>query len=272
MFVDPAPPAGHPAAIAFWNLRRGLYAGGSTVWLTTDGGHNFRVVLRARRQVTGLQAFGDRDAIVDLKRPAALRTLDGGRSWRRFQYRYNADFATPRVALGFRAGRFEFVQGLRVTSDEGASWQRRRSPCTRAVSFSAAVELVTPELGWIVCAGQPGAGQQAKAVYRTTNAGRAWRRAAGRLSWSGYVWGAAFARDGFGLIWESRGTLYLTRDGGTHWVAKPRLARPEIDFGGGGAAFGGGQAVVLLSRGDGGARLLATRNYGSTWRLMHRWR
>ena len=41
--------------------------------------------------------------------------------------------------------------------------------------------------------------------------------------------------DGFGLLWESRGTLYVTRDGGTSWLAEPKVARPEIDFGGGAA-------------------------------------
>jgi photosystem II stability/assembly factor-like uncharacterized protein len=272
MFIEPAPPAGHPAAIAFWDLQRGLFARGSTVLLTADGGRTFRRVLKAPHKITGLQAFGSREAIVDLNRPAALRTLDGGHSWAPFRYSYNADFATPQVALGFRTGRFEFVEDLRLTRDGGASWQRRNSPCTRAIANSVATELVTPRIGWIVCTGQPGAGQQPKAVYRTADAGRTWRRAKGRLSWSGYAWGTAFGRDGFGLVWESRGTLYVTRDGGDHWSAKPRLARPEIDFGGGGAAFAGGRGLVLLSRGAGAARLLATRDYGRTWRVVHRWR
>ena len=271
VFVDPAPPAGHPAAIAFWDLHRGLFARGSTVWLTTDGGRSFRVVLRTHKRITGLQAFAGRDAIVDLNRPAALRTLDGGRSWRGFRYRYTADFATTRVALGLRAGRCELVRSLRLTRDGGASWRPRQSPCAQAVAFSAAVELVTPRLGWVVCTGQPGAGQQAKVVFRTTNSGRTWLPMTGRLDWSGYVWGAAFARDGFGLIWESRGTLYVTRDGGSHWTAKTRLAMPELDFGGGGAAFAGGRGLVLLGRGGGAGRLLATADYGRTWRLVHRW-
>ena len=253
-------------------MRHGLFTRGKAVWLTTDGGNSFRVVLRTSTPIAGMQAFGRAGAIVDLRRPQALRTLDGGRTWRRFTHRFDADFATPKTGLGFRTGRFEFVRGLVLTTDGGASWQRRRSPCERFVSFAAAVELVTPRLGWIVCAGQPGTGQQLKAVYRTTDAGKTWQRAHGDLTSSGYAWGAAFARDGFGLVWESRGTLYVTRDGGGRWTPKPRFARPELDFGGGGAAFAGGRGFVLLARGSRSPRLFATRDYGNTWRLVHRWR
>jgi photosystem II stability/assembly factor-like uncharacterized protein len=271
VFVD-APPAGHPAEIAFWDMRRGLYAKGRTVSLTTDGGRTFRVVLRTRQQITGLQAYGERQAIVDVAGNRALRTSDGGRSWTTFRHRFDADFTTQQVGLGLRRGRFDLVRDLLLTRDGGASWQPRPSPCPRAVAFSAAIELVTPSVGWIVCTGQPGTGQQNKAVYKTTDTGRTWHRVDSRLSWSGYVWGTAFAADGFGLIWESRGTLYVTRDGGKRWTPQPNLAEPEIDFGGGGAAFSGGSGLVLLTRGAGAARLLATRDHGRTWRLVRRWR
>jgi photosystem II stability/assembly factor-like uncharacterized protein len=252
-------------------MRHGLFRRSKTVWLTSDGGHSFRVVLRTSTPIEGMQVFGHGGAIVDVHRPLALRTVDGGHTWRPFTHRFDADFATSRVGLGFRLGRFEFVRGLLLTRDGGTSWRPRKSPCARVVAFSAAVELVTPRLGWIVCAGQPGTGQQLKAVYRTTNAGRTWQRARGDLTSSGYAWGAAFARDGFGLVWESRGTLYVTRDGGERWTPKP-FARPEIDFGGGGAAFAGGHGFVLLTRGDSSARLFATGDFGRTWRLVHRWR
>jgi photosystem II stability/assembly factor-like uncharacterized protein len=269
--VAPAPPAGHAGVIAFWDMHRGLLSRGRAVSLTTDGGRTFRVVLRASTPVTGIQAFGRSGAVVDFRRPLSLRTLDGGRTWHPFTHRFDADFATPRIGLGFRVGRFEFVRGLVLTTDGGRSWQRRESPCARYVSFSAAIELVTPRLGWIVCVGQPGTGQQLKAVYRTTNAAKTWRRATGDLTSSGYAWGAGFAPDGFGLVWEGRGTLYVTRDGGGHWTAKPRLAEPEVDFGGGGAAFAGGRGLVLLTRGDRSERLLATRDHGRRWSLVRRW-
>lgn len=268
--APPAPPAGHPAAVSFWDMRRGLYVHGSRVSLTTDGGRTFRVVIRTPRSVTGMQAFGDRAAIVDIGSGSAIRTLDGGHTWRPFRHRLDADFATPRVGLGFDTGRFELVRRFFATGDGGVSWQPRRSPCSRRLSFSAAVDLATPRLGWATCVGQPGAGQQPKGVFSTSDGGRRWRRR-GKLDWSGYVWGAAFARDGFGLVWESRGTLYITRDGGDHWTGRTDVAKPEIDFGGGGAAFAGGRGLVFLGRGDRSGRLLATRDFGRTWRIVHRW-
>jgi photosystem II stability/assembly factor-like uncharacterized protein len=272
VFIDAAPaaPAGHQTAIAFWDMRRGLFARGGTVSLTTNGGRTVRVVLRTRR-VRGMQVFGREGAILDLDNGRAFRSLDGGRSWARFRHRFDADFVTTSIAIGYRAGPFEFVKGLVSSRDGGKSWQPLASPCPRFASFSAAVDLVTPTLGWIVCAGQPGVGQQLKAVYRTSDAGRTWRRLSGALSGSGYVYGASFAPDGFGLVWEGRGTLYVTRDGGGHWTAKPKVALPEVDFGAGGVAFSGGRGLLALWRGNGSERLFTTRNFGRSWQLTHRW-
>lgn len=268
--LPPVPPAGHGTAIAFWDMRRGLFARGGAVSLTTDGGRTFRVVLRTRR-VTGMQTFGRWGAILDLDNGRAFRSLDGGHSWARFQHRFDADFVTAGVGMGYRAGRFEFVKGLVSTRNSGRTWQSLRSPCPRFASFSAAVELVTPRMAWIVCAGQPGAGQQLKAVYRTSDAGRTWRRRSGALSGSGYVYGASFATDGFGLVWEGRGTLYVTRDGGRRWTAKPKVALPEVDFGAGGVAFSGGRGFMALWGGNRSERLFTTRNFGRSWKLVHRW-
>jgi hypothetical protein len=89
-----------------------------------------------------------------------------------------------------------------------------------------------------LCAGQGGAGSMGKAVYRLTTSG--WKRVAytpfgpgpghGGISLYGYPLGIAMADDGFGLIWESRGTLYVTRNGGSHWIGLPRVARPDDRF------------------------------------------
>ncbi len=73
------------------------------------------------------------------------------------------------------------------------------------------------------------------------------RRFAGGLHLYGYPQGIAFARDGTGVLWESRGTLFLTRDGGRHWTAYPQVARPEDDVGLSAAAVAG-HAFALLVR------------------------
>ena len=165
---------------------------------------------------------------------------------------------------------------------EGQTWRQTTDPCARAVASRVYADLVTVRLGWVICVGQGGAGNEEKAVFRTSDGGSTWRRGAemvvvprlrvqGGLGSYGYPQGIAFAHDGFGLIWEGRGTLHVTRDGGLNWTAKPNVAQPELDFGGGAAAFPHGRGLVLLGRGDGAARLLATRDYGRSWAIVHRW-
>jgi photosystem II stability/assembly factor-like uncharacterized protein len=268
VFADAVQP---PAAIAFWGPRRGLLASGTAVLLTTDGGRRTHVVLRTKGRVIALQAFGANDAIVDLAGGHALRTLDGGQTWANFRHRFHADFVSPRVGIGVRLGRYGLVRGLTRTEDGGRTWQAAGSPCG-GNSSAVIVELVTPRLGWTICLSQPGAGNQLKSVFRTADGGRTWRRLRGDLGSYGYGEGASFAPDGFGLVWEGRGTLYVTRDGGDHWTPKPKVAQPEIDFGGGASAFSGGRGLVLLTRGGRSARLLATRDFGRTWQLVRRWR
>jgi photosystem II stability/assembly factor-like uncharacterized protein len=286
-----------PNAIAFWDPRRGLLGtgtcGGTTsnscrngaIQLTSNGGRSFRVVLRTRRRVVQLQTAGPHGAIATTD-GGAFRTLDGGRSWKRFRQRHGASFATERIGLGFRTHLVHnhLALALLATSDGGQTWRTRASPCTQAVAAGALIDLVTPSLGWIVCLGQPGAGNEEKAVFRTTDGGLSWsagastvnyprRHVHGGLGGYGYPAGIAFAADGFGILWESRGTLYVTRDRGIHWRAQPKVAQPELDFGRGAATFAGGRGLVLLGSGGGlPARLLATDDVGRSWHLVHRWR
>ncbi|HUJ55626.1 MAG TPA: hypothetical protein VLW49_06525 [Gaiellaceae bacterium] len=108
-----------------------------------------------------------------------------------------------------------------------------------------------------------------KAVYRLGANG--WHRVDHGLSSFGYPVGMAMADNGFGLIWESRGTLYVTRDGGTRWLGEPHVAPPEIDFGLSGVALPHGTGFVLLTRARFRQRLLETTDAGRTWRVVHRW-
>jgi photosystem II stability/assembly factor-like uncharacterized protein len=176
-----------------------------------------------------------------------LRSTEGGRGWR----------AAPAPALP--------------------------SPCPpNGIPQPASAVVVTPSgEEWALCVNEPGAGNEGKAVYRRV-AGR-WRAIAwtsypgpgsgtrGGISEYGYPQGLAMAGDGFGLLWESRGTLYVTRDGGVRWTALPKVAQPEVDFGAAGAALDGGTGLVVLGRG-GASRLLETDDAGRTWRVVHTWR
>jgi photosystem II stability/assembly factor-like uncharacterized protein len=116
-----------------------------------------------------------------------------------------------------------------------------------------------------------------KAVYRLTRHG--WKRIAytpfqgrgyGGIAAYGYPVGMTMADDGLGIIWESRGTTYVTRDGGSHWHAGP--GRAEIDFGQSAAVLPHGVGYLLLAVGGSEhRRLLVTRDGGHTWHIAHRW-
>jgi photosystem II stability/assembly factor-like uncharacterized protein len=95
----------------------------------------------------------------------------------------------------------------------------------------------------------------------------------GGISTYGYPVGIAGNDDGFAVIWERRGTLYVTRDGGHRWFALPKVARPEIDFGQWAYALPrGGVGFVVLARGPGcPCRLIETTDAGRGWRVVHRW-
>jgi photosystem II stability/assembly factor-like uncharacterized protein len=288
-----------PSAAVFWNQHDGLLGVrrcdvandmnegkcvSGAVERTSDGGRTYRVVLRTRRGVDFMQSVGANGAIVTTFDDKSWRTLDGGKTWRRVPAKPAGDWLNRQLGIRFHS----YIAGNRgklamlVTRDGGHTWQRQRDPCETAdVGFSAFADLVTPKLWWVVCTGQGGAGNEDKAIFRTRNGGRTWEAGAaviasrhrghGGISEYGYPDGLAFAPGGWGLLTESRGTLYVTRDGGVHFHAEPKVARPEVDFAGGAAAFRGGTGYVLLALGP-HPRLIETHDFGRTWHVVRRWR
>ena len=129
-------------------------------------------------------------------------------------------------------------------------------------------------------------GRRQTRASSSTDSGRGhgWKRVAytpfpyghgafGGISTYGYPHGITMATDGFGLIWESRGTLYVTRDGGSHWTGLPKVAQPEVDFGISAYALRSGIGFVLLAKGGtANRRLLETTDAGRSWRTLHIWR
>jgi len=244
-----------PNAIAFRDPQQGVLGGGwtscansafgcrlqGTIELTGDGGKTWRVVLRTPEPVVWV-GYSDDGAVEARLWDGANRVSRDGRNWR-------PALASPRAPA---------------------------SPCPPAL-------WVTQISGsWALCTGQGSAGSMGKAVYRLGPSG--WRRVAytplgppgrpsGGIGAYGYPLGIAMARDGFGLIWESRGTLYVTRDGGAHWRGLDRVAVPETDFGQSAAALPHGIGFALLSKGGGmQRRLLQTRDGGRSWASVHEWR
>lgn len=262
--------------------------GTGAVELTTDGGRTYHVIFRTPRPVSELHAIGRHGALARIyshtngySGHVVYRTLDRGRQWTKLRMRPGVSFATSRIGLGFRE--YEGTPLLH-TRDGGRSWQQL--PTADCGSMNPILDLVTPQLGWMVCGGLPGAGQSQKEVFRTRDGGHSWQARAwaiahkhpqsrGGLSFMGSVYGIAFARDGFGLLWEGRGTLLVTRDGGMTWKPHLRFAHPDIDWGFGASAFGNGTGLVLLRHANGSDvtfRLIKTRDFGRTWQLVRSWR
>jgi photosystem II stability/assembly factor-like uncharacterized protein len=280
-----------PNAIAFWDADRGLIATGfrycdvgrcegGTISLTTDGGRTSRVLLRTPAPVTWVAVAAQGHAWA-LTAGALLHSTDGGQTWEHLAAVVQSpSFATAEHGMGIGCGSARIrstCPWLVATSDHGVHWRHLPSPCEGAIQ---GVSLVTPEEGWLLCASQPGAGNQGKSLYRTTDGGARWTRLLdvqiggkpdGGISSYGYPQGITFAANGAGVLWESRGTLYVTVDGGQHWRGLPSVARPEIDFGSS-ASVVPGRAFALLSQGNAVFRLVATTRGYEGWRTVRTWR
>jgi photosystem II stability/assembly factor-like uncharacterized protein len=222
-----------PTAVAFRTANDGLLGTTRTIEQTNDGGRTWRVVLRTPRPVVSI-SFDE-----------------GGR---------------PRAVLD---------DGENIG---GPRW-RPEAPLEQLSPCPAGVDRFVHSDDWFLCIGQGSAGSGEKAVYRITAGGAkrlAWALLGPRLSVHGitargYAVGLAMAHDGFGIIWESRGPLLVTRNGGSRWIALPAIGVPEVDFGISGSALAPGTAWVLLARGRVNRRLLETTDAGRTWHIVHRW-
>jgi hypothetical protein len=222
---------------------------------------------------TGWQACAGQGGAFGCKPQGTISlTSDGGRTW-------HVLLRTPRpvVAVSVQGvhEQARFDDGETIgSSDGGLHWAPVVvPPATGVASPCPAGSQAFVVVDWAVCASQASAGNQAKLVYRLGVNG--WRRLAARgLSGYGYVAGLAMARNGFGIIWESRGTLYVTRDAGSHWIGLTRVARPEVDFGTSAVVLPHGVGFVVLTTNGGSEmrRLLETTDAGRSWRIVHTWR
>lgn len=242
-----------------------------------------------RDRLQGVLGTGYRN-VTGYRGGAIETTADGGRTWR-------VTVLTPRPVVSLTRVGADYVaqydDGETLRSRSGLSW----NPVPLSTAGVATLLSNCPQglfaatnagdSSWALCTTEPSAGSQGKAVYR--DLGDGWTLVActgffnlapcsehgeGGISSYGYPLGIAGNGDGFGLIWESRGTLYSTSDGGRHWHPHPKVVRPEIDFGFWAFVLphGGVGWEVVAYGGSRYRRLIETTDAGRTWRVVHRWR
>lgn len=236
-----------PTAVAFADRMHGLLglasAGRSgAIESTADGGKTWHLVRHTQKRVVATAFFHD----------AYYVQLNGG--------------ATYETDTSFRQWRQVPGHLFKGSCPPSLSWSSL---------YSADLVDRNTDTPWSVCVGQPGAGNQAKAVYRGKKrvafTPMASHGGSGGISTYGYPLGIAGTHNGFGIIWESRGTLYVSRNGGHDWHALPKVAQPEIDFGVWADVVWGKLGFVLLMRGR-DIRLIETTDAGRTWHVVHRWK
>ncbi len=125
------------------------------------------------------------------------------------------------------------------TADGGTSWTTVDDPCPSVASSSEIAGSGTDDL-WLLCAGEPAAGDQLKALYRSEDGGATWALVSsatgntpaigfpqiGNLPENGYVVPVSLGHENLAVIspteaWliPERGPLYETRNGGSTWRA-----------------------------------------------------
>jgi photosystem II stability/assembly factor-like uncharacterized protein len=268
-----------PQTLAFWDARHGLVAGfefrdnrrRAVARLTSDGGRTWRTVRRGIGPYGVAVVRGGRHGWIALP-GALLRTGDRGRTWSVFSRARvsGPSFATPTDGWAIAGGR------VVATHDGGVRWRPLRHPCGRAArATEPQLALATATHGWILCLGQPGAGQQLKAIYETRDGGRSWRLRAtdflgvkrrGNIPGDGYASGISFLANGHGWLAETRGSFWETRDGGTRWRSLP-ISRPDVVEAHAAQLLSDrvGVALIFYSR-----RLAVTRDGGRSWRYVTR--
>jgi photosystem II stability/assembly factor-like uncharacterized protein len=276
-----------PSSVAFWDRERGLLGSGhcwdcpgGTISTTDDGGRTWTVREKTIAPVTWVTTLGARTAWA-LAGHVLLHSADGGRSWQAMSKAplLSVAFTSESEGWGVIESREStFASVLVRTRDGGRDWKKAASPCPRVVGGVMGVSFPTPARGWLLCVGEPGAGQQEKAVFATRDGGETWaaisgaivgsESLAGGLGGYGYPQGISFAADGTGILWESRGLLFRTRNGARTWSTAD-VVKPELDFGSSATVVDDRIAYVLLERGA--FRLLRSADGGRTWSVVHRW-
>jgi photosystem II stability/assembly factor-like uncharacterized protein len=130
-----------------------------------------------------------------------------------------------------------------VTADGGRTWHPIHHPCGGGGGNFTGPLLAgtTSSTLWLVCALEPGVGNQGKLLYRSSDGGRNWRQVPGRadvffnlrtpLPDGGYADRLAVSDTNHAYLAEQRGTLLQTSNGGRKWHDAPLPANRDAGLG-----------------------------------------
>lgn len=265
-----------PRSIAFLDARHGVLGTDQTIETTLDGGVTWTIRYRGKGPFVVVSERGARRVWATAPR-LWLYSANGGLTWQRVGRRPVSGVAFGNPGLGWEAKRGWLV----VTRDGGRNWRRASRVCHgRGYTFDVAgLSHVSDQHGWVVCVGQPGAGQQQRAIVETRDGGRTWAMRAcgcqapltrGRIPWAGYPRGIRFTPDGHGALFQFRGSpILITHDAGRTW--RHGVGRPEIDLEVDASLVSPRRIYALAAQGAERARLLVTTDGGGDWRLVRRW-
>jgi hypothetical protein len=256
-------------------------AGDAVVLETTDGGASWRVEGLGTGRLTDVAVTGRGIAWAGLAcdepgptcRPGLYRRDDSG-LWSRV----SVDWP---VTLSFagNAGAGLFVTaaslasqdglpgpGIRVTEDGGDTWRAIPSPCG-AFDVVDAVRVTAAQV-LALCAGEGGAGEAFKWLYRSDPAGDPWQLLAstddGSMPISGTGIRIDVAEDQTGWLWGSRTPLLATTDGGATWRPLD-VADGDVRIVRDADASGGGGGTILVWDPDRDGTLLLQTDDGKAW-------
>ena len=279
--ATPAPAPSAVAAAAWVSPDDGWLAVGGAILGTSDAGAKW-ARLSSLADVRGI-SFVDLDHGWAATASGLYATEDGGKTWAKVP----TGSATDLVRVVFVDTDHGWVlpklagplgqQSILRTADGGKSWTSLAAPC-QSVFDSAAISFYDDNSGWLACGTEPGAGNQAKYLYRTDDAGSHWKlvsqspvapidaAAPKSLPTSGYVADLFFRDESHGWLATSRGGLLHTTDGGRTW--QPLASLYGERFPSCPVFFSEERGYVLDTEG-GQTVLLGTRDSGKTWQQVY---
>ena len=284
--------------IGFWNAQDGLLAASQgctlTVLATRDGGTVWNTVLRLPHAESGTPTVSGReDAWVPILpcngkgTTKLVQTSDGGRVWKTVGDGSvaNLDFVSATRGRGIHSAPsthltnwLGLTESLVNTDDGGRRWTSAAGPSCRRGDALGPLSAPDASTVYVMCAGQPGAGQQPKTLEVTTDGGKTWQVVASSgqspagISEAGYASGLDFVTPERGYLWMARGPLLVTEDGGRLWAGvdlgpQPDAAQPRsVSFVSTSVGF-----VLVQNEPQRAASLLATVDGGTKWNVVRTW-